>query len=82
MLLIALGSQPQAQMPNTFKLEMRDETQQLSEQSLEDTSRGILYAQVIGNQGEQFWVTVTANDEAVFEIPPFGLKLEATNFGF
>lgn len=80
MLLIALGSQPQAQMPNTLKLEVRDETQQLFEQSLEDTSRGILYAQVIGNQGEQFWVTVTANDEAVFEIPPFGLELEATNF--
>lgn len=81
-LLIALGSQPQAQMPNTLKLEVRDETQQLFGQSLEDTSRGILYAQVIGNQGEQFWVTVTANDEAVFEIPPFGLELEATNFRF
>lgn len=81
MLLIALGSQPQVQMPNTLKLEVRDETQQLFGQSLEDTSVGILYAQVIGNLGEQFWVTVTANNEAVFEIPPFGLELEATNFG-
>ena len=73
-LLIALGSQPEAQMPNTLTLEVRDETQQLFEQSLSDSSQGILYAQVIGNLNEQFWVTVTAND-IVFEIPPFGLGL-------
>ncbi|BAY25299.1 hypothetical protein NIES2100_51050 [Calothrix sp. NIES-2100] len=75
-LLIALGSQPQAQMPNTLTLEVRDETQQLFEESLFDTSVGILYAQVIGNLNEQFWVTVTA-DDTVFEIPPFGLGIEA-----
>ncbi|HCF28678.1 MAG TPA: hypothetical protein DEV81_16075 [Cyanobacteria bacterium UBA11049] len=78
MLLIALGSQPQAQMPRTLKLEVRDETQPLFSESLSDTNQGILYAQVIGDWGEQFWVTVTADDEAVFEIPPFGLELEAT----
>ena len=78
MLLIALGSQPQAQMPRTLKLEVRDETQPLFSESLLDTDQGILYAQVIGDWGEQFWVTVTADDEAVFEIPPFGLELEAT----
>ncbi len=76
MLLIALGSQPQAQMPATIKLEVRDETQPLFTQSLSDTSQGILYAQVIGNWNERFWVNVTADDEAVFEIPPFGLELE------
>ncbi len=78
MLLIVLGSQPQAQMPKTLKLKVRDETQPLFTQSLSDTRQGILYAQVIGNWDERFWVTVTADDEAVFEIPPFGLKLEAT----
>lgn len=77
MLLIALGSQPQAPMPKTLKLEVRDETQPLFGQSLADTSQGILYAQVIGKWGERFWVTVTA-DEDVFEIPPFGLEVEAT----
>ncbi len=76
MLLIALGSQPQAQMPKTLKLEVRDETQLLFTQSLSDTSQGVLYAQVIGNCNERFWVSVTADDEAVFEIPPFGLELE------
>jgi Protein of unknown function (DUF1822) len=76
-LLIALASQPQAPIPNTLTLEVRDETQQLFEQSLSDTSQGILYAQVIGNLNEQFWVTVTG-DDTVFEIPPFGLGLGAS----
>lgn len=79
MLLIVLDSQPQAQKPRTLKLEVRDETQQLFSESLSDTNEGILYAQVIGNLGERFWVTATADDEAVFEIPPFGLDLEQTS---
>ena len=79
MLLIVLDSQPQAQIPKTLKLEVRDETQPLFSESLSDTNEGILYAQVIGNLGERFWVTATADDEAVFEIPPFGLELEQTN---
>ncbi|OUL33448.1 hypothetical protein BV372_16495 [Nostoc sp. T09] len=74
-LLIALSPQPQAQMTNTLTLEVRDETKQLFEQSLSDTSQGILYAQVIGNWNERFWVTITA-DDVVFEIPPFGLELD------
>ena len=72
-LLIALGSHPEAEMPASLQLEVCDETQQLFLQPLQDTSQGILYAQVIGNWGEKFWVTVTADDEFVFEIPPFGL---------
>ena len=75
-LLISLGSQPHVQMPKTLKLEVRDETQTLFDESLQDTNQGILYAQVIGNWDERFWVTITADDEAVFEIPPFGLELE------
>jgi Protein of unknown function (DUF1822) len=75
MLLVTLGSQPQANMPEIVNLNIRDETQVLFAGTLEDTNHGILYAQVIGNLGEQFWVTVTA-DNAVFEIPPFGLELE------
>lgn len=77
-LLIALGSQPQAQMPRTLKLEVRDETQPLFSESLSDTNQGILYTQVIGNWNEHFWITATADDEAVFEIPPFGIELEQT----
>lgn len=73
-LLIVLGSQPQSTIPNTLTLEVRDETQQLFEQSLTDPSQGILYSQVIGSLNEQFSVIVTADDN-VFEIPPFGLGL-------
>ncbi len=75
MLLVALGPQPEAEMPKTITLEVRDETRSLFEQPLEDTSQGILYAAVIGNINERFWVTVTADNEVVFEIPPFGLGL-------
>ena len=75
MLLIALGSQPETEMPSSLQLELRDETLLLFLQSLEDTNQGILYAQVIGNWDEKFWVTVTIDDEFVFEIPPFGLEL-------
>ncbi|MDF5722664.1 MAG: DUF1822 family protein [Rhizonema sp. PD37] len=75
-LLISLALQPHVQMPKTLKLEVRDETQLLFNQSLQDTNQGILYAQVIGNWDERFWVTITADDEAVFEIPPFGMELE------
>ncbi|NJN10549.1 MAG: DUF1822 family protein [Richelia sp. RM2_1_2] len=76
MLLIALGSQPQGQMPK-MTLEVRDQTELLFTESLEDTNKGILYAQVIGNWEERFWVTVTVDDDTVFEIPPFGMELPA-----
>ncbi|MDJ0734323.1 MAG: DUF1822 family protein [Nostocaceae cyanobacterium] len=75
MLLIALGSHPEGEIPRSFQLEVCDETQQLFLQSLQNTTQGILYAQVVGNWGEKFWVTVTIDDEFVFEIPPFGLEL-------
>ncbi|MEM6752136.1 MAG: DUF1822 family protein [Cyanobacteria bacterium P01_C01_bin.38] len=75
-LLVALGSQSQASMPETLKLEVRDETELLIEQELKDTSQAILYAQVIGNYGERFYVNVTVNEETLIEIPPFGFKLE------
>ncbi|MGF1674119.1 MAG: DUF1822 family protein [Rivularia sp. (in: cyanobacteria)] len=75
MLLIALGSQPQAEMPKSLTLEVRDQTERLFIESLEDSNKGILYAQVIGNWEERFWITVTIDDETVFEIPPFGMEL-------
>ena len=76
MLLIALGSQTEGEVPRSLQLEVSDETQQLFLQSLQDTTQRILYAQVIGNWDEKFWVTVTVDDEFVFEIPPFGWELE------
>jgi Protein of unknown function (DUF1822) len=75
MLLVVLGPQPQAKMPESLRLEVRDKIQILFGESLGDTSQGILYAQVIGDWKERFWVTVTT-DDGVFEIPPFGFELE------
>lgn len=74
-LLIVLGSQPQKTMPKTLKLEVRDETELLFVQEVKDTSRGILYAQVVGNQGEPFWVNITVDEHTLIEIPPFGFEL-------
>lgn len=76
MLLITLGSKAEEELPRSLQLEVRDETQQLFLQSLQDTNQGILYTQVIGNSDEKFWVTVTIDDEFVLKIPPFGLELE------
>ncbi|MEO1185850.1 MAG: DUF1822 family protein [Cyanobacteria bacterium J06636_27] len=74
LLLIALGSQPQKNMPETLKLEVRDETELLFDQKLKDTTQGILYAQVVGNYGERFWVNITVDENTVIEIPPFGFE--------
>lgn len=78
-LLIVLDSQLQSSMPKNLKLEVSDETQLLLTQNLKDTSQGIIYAQVVGNYGERFWVNVTINEEVVVEIPPFGFELEEIN---
>ncbi len=75
MLLIAL-SPSQSQMPMHLKLEVRDETKQLFEQSQDDSNQGILYAQVIGNWGERLWVKVIVDFDAVFELTPFSFELE------
>lgn len=76
MLLVALGAEPGTEMPSSLTLEIRDETQTLFVQTLEDTHRGVLYAQVVGNWDERFWVTITANAIDVFEIPPFGFAID------
>ncbi|BAZ07318.1 DUF1822 family protein [Calothrix sp. NIES-3974] len=76
LLLVALGGQPGTPMPKTLQLEIKDENQSLFNESLFDTSRGVLFAQVIGNIGENFWVKVTADQQFTFDIPPFGLELE------
>lgn len=73
-LLIALSSSSQEQTSQNLQLEVRDETQVLFSQSLQDSIQKGLYTQVVGNQGEKFWVTVTVDGEYVFEIPPFTLE--------
>ena len=73
-LLIVLGSQPQKIMPETLKLEVRDETELLFEQEVKDTTQNILYAQVVGNWGERFWINIIVDENTLIEIPPFGFE--------
>ncbi|BAY81270.1 hypothetical protein NIES267_07460 [Calothrix parasitica NIES-267] len=75
-LLIVLGSQPQKIMPETLKLEVRDETELLFEQEVKDTTQSILYAQLVGNWGERFWINIIVDEDTLIEIPPFGFELE------
>lgn len=77
-LLVALGAEPDAPMPTSLTLEVRDETQPLFEQSIQDVGQRVLYAQVIGNWDEQFRVTVIANETTVFELPPFEFEMGET----
>jgi hypothetical protein len=72
-LLTILAPQPGSPMPQKLRLEVCDEFQVLFDETLDDTSLGMLYAQVMGEMHEQFWVTVTA-DEVVFEMPALGIE--------
>ncbi|AFZ03963.1 DUF1822 family protein [Calothrix sp. PCC 6303] len=72
-LLTILAPQPGSPMPQKLTLEVCDEMQILFDETLDDTSLGMLYAQVMGEMHEQFWVTVTA-DEVVFEMPALGME--------
>jgi hypothetical protein len=59
----------------TIQLAVRDAEQTLFDQVKTRTQNpAILYAQVVGAQDECFWVTVTVNQNNVFEIPPFGFE--------
>jgi hypothetical protein len=73
-LLVTVGAEPNEVMPRNLKLLVRDETQLLFEQALENQERSVLYAQVLGDYQEKFWVTVMANEDDAYEIPPFGFE--------
>jgi Protein of unknown function (DUF1822) len=59
----------------TIQLAVRDADQSLFDQvKRRSQNPAILYAQVVGQQDECFWVTVTVNEDQVFAIPPFGFE--------
>jgi hypothetical protein len=59
----------------TIQLAVRDAEQTLFDQVKTRTQNpAILYAQVVGQQDECFWVTVTVNQDTVYAIPPFGFE--------
>jgi hypothetical protein len=71
-LLIILGAQPDVHLPPGIKLLVRDETQPLVEQVLDDEIQdAYLYAQVGGTWHEKFWVTLGFTDNSAITLPPF-----------
>jgi hypothetical protein len=59
----------------TIQLAVRDAEQTLFDQVKSRTQNpAILYAQVVGQQDECFWGTVTVNQDTVYAIPPFGFE--------
>jgi hypothetical protein len=77
-LLVALGAEPETDMPRSLRLEIRDEGQTLVDQSSDDTRKEIVYGEAVAQWNEQLWITVTANHTTTFEIPP--LKFEIDEF--
>lgn len=72
-LLLVLGGQPNTRLPMGSRLQVRDESQILVEQELTDADRMYLYAQVVGHQDEQFWVSI-GSQFAMFSLPPFAFR--------
>jgi hypothetical protein len=73
-LLLVLGGQATARLPMGSRLQVRDASQILVERQLTDSDRIYLYAQVVGSQNEQFWVSIGSNT-SMFSLPPFAFRL-------
>lgn len=69
-MLVVAGPHPDVSLPNTLRVTVRDNVQTLSDQTLEAAQDQYLYAQVIGEQAEQFWVTVDFMDGTLITLPP------------
>jgi len=71
-LLIVLTTQPNALVPMGIILTIRDETQILiQEEWLDASPNSHLYAQVIGDCSEQFWVSIDLGHGVIVTFPPF-----------
>lgn len=71
-LLLVLGAQPGTQLPQGITLTVQDDSQVLTEETLQQAP--YLYAQVIGTWNEQFRVTITLPNGAALTLPPFAFN--------
>ena len=69
-MLVVAGPHPDVHLPDALRVTVRDSAQILSDQTLEAHRVQYLYAQVIGEQAEQFWVTVDFMDGTLITLPP------------
>ncbi|NES17438.1 MAG: DUF1822 family protein [Symploca sp. SIO3E6] len=72
-LLLILGTESGGFLPQGIKLQVRDQTQIISEQVLE-VDNFYLGSHVVGNLDEQFSVTITLNGKEL-KLPPFVFSL-------
>ena len=76
-LLIVLGAQPEHQLPQGLRLQVKEQNTLLDEKTVEqDPTDTYLYTRVIGRREEQFSLTIIlANDETLV-LPPFSFVSE------
>jgi hypothetical protein len=73
MLLVILGTPTGTQLPTEVRLQIRDATQLLADTVFDLYPDSYLYAQVSGRQDEQFYVTVSLEDEKI-DLAPIGFS--------
>jgi len=74
-LLLALGAQPNTQLPLGLKLQIQDADQVLIEREVTTEGQsGYLYGRVIGSWNEQFSVAIAFTRGVIVTLPPFGFS--------
>jgi hypothetical protein len=70
-MLLVLGTQNETFLPLGLQLQVQDATQILENPIITASTQGYLYARVLGEANEQFWVTISLPDGAALTLPPF-----------
>ncbi len=79
-LLIVLGAQPEHQLPQDLRLQIKEDNTLLDEKIVEqDTHDTYLYSRVIGGWDEQFTVTIILADGETLVLPPFSFVTEQSH---
>ena len=79
-LLIVLGAQPEHQLPQALRLQLKEQNTLLDEKIVEqDTNDTYLYSRVIGGWDEQFSVTIISADGETLVLPTFSFVTEQSH---
>ncbi|NJN87157.1 MAG: DUF1822 family protein [Leptolyngbyaceae cyanobacterium SL_7_1] len=76
-LLLLLGAQPNATLPAGVQLRVEDQLHVLVDRVSQAAPDAYLYARVVGNWDEQFWVTLTLPNGITVTLPPFAFSPDA-----
>ena len=76
-LLTVLGAQPDHQLPQGLRLQLKEQNTLLSEKIVaQDSDDTYLYTRVIGREDEEFSVTIILENGETLVIPPFSFVTE------